>query len=225
MAELAETIYSKHPYAHLNGEDEEIYTSLAERNNARRKGERDFIQTANDIFSTKKPLKEKLSGNKNQMPKTGELRYAFYEEAFEHIRSIPLFSECICNMDSFQYVPKLRAFGLPQEVDEKIMTIFLNKHVKAYRKFKYKVEETLRVKSRVLQNIIDKEALRAGKSSLKVDITNLNPKILNLLTSYYSTSSQIKDFVLKYRQGCANSLADLINQTYREMRRTPGIQN
>lgn len=53
----------------------------------------------------------------------------------------------------------------------------------------------------------------------------MDGELLREISDYYGMNMQVKNFIMSMRKNYNSSLVNLINEAYRELQRTPGIQN
>ncbi len=157
---------------------------------------------------------------------TEQLRSSLYQNVIDYIGATPDFSLCIRNPESCELIPSLKSLiGKDESIDRKLSEIFSNNQSTAYKNFIIRVKETMQTKDMVLENILKREAVKSGREQAKFKIIDLSPSTWKWLSFYYNSNKQVKDFVIKYREDYAKSLADLINEAYLKVLRSPETFN
>jgi hypothetical protein len=162
-----------------------------------------------------------------QSPESMEsLRISLYQTSLDYIKATPEISLCIRNPESCELMPQLKLLiGKDEDTSRKLSEIFSNSQNVFYKTFISKIKDTMKTKNIILENILKREAIKSGKQHSKFQMIDMNPTTWNWLSSYYNSNTQIKNFVMKYKEDYAKSLADLIDETYVKILRSKETWN
>ncbi|HTZ41729.1 MAG TPA: hypothetical protein VMC07_00785 [Candidatus Omnitrophota bacterium] len=146
----------------------------------------------------------------------------------EYVKATPDFKLCMTNPLGSRSIPEIKTALRGYQIsglDEKLSTIFSQNTSISYTYFINEFTKTTSAKNAIVQRVIDNYASKSGKKSIQFKITDMNSSNWKSLASYYNIDQHVGNFVLKLKGNYTKSLVDMINQTYEELRRTPGIQN
>ncbi len=108
---------------------------------------------------------------------------------------------------------------------DKLFVIFKNNSAPIYRRFINSLKRKNSVKNSIIENLVNISATKINKKPMKFEFISLDSKRLEELASYYSMDKKLEGTMILLQKRYAKSLNDLINETYMEMLRTPGILN
>lgn len=158
----------------------------------------------------------------------GTLDYIRNGADLDYVKATPDFNLCMTNPNASKDIPEIKTALKGYEVsglDEKLSTIYSQNKSVSYTYFINDFNRATSAKNAVIQKVIDNYASKTGKKPIKFGITDMNSSNWRTLASYYQIEQHVGNFVLKLKEDYAKSLIGMINQTYEELRRTPGIQN
>lgn len=206
--------------------DELRYPEITKQN----KDKEELMKRINE--AAEKRWKQHFSGRSKpaqiRMNTNSSVSNPFYQNVYDSIKATPNLELCVKSPKSSKYIPEIttavKGYQV-QGINEKLSTIFSENKSVSCTYFMMDVDKTTSAKNAVLQRIIDNYASRTGKKSVKFEITDMNTKTWNWLSSYYEIDQHVSNFVLKMKENYSKSLVDMINRTYNELIRTPGIRN